>query len=1313
MRPPLAGHDLRRQPSVRSVSSVLLAQNLDRQANVPSSGKIRGSTPAAAALRPQISVRKILMSTINRIQSELKSIEQGKFQKLCDAYLHRRGYEHITPLGAVTGADKTKPGRPDTLIATPEGTFILVEATTTQGKGLLPKLQSDLTDCFDVEKTGIEISEIAEVILCFNSDIDATAQKALREQGKSNGCVVSFFNMGRLSHDLYQKYPGLAKEFLGVSVDTGQVLSAGDFIVQYGKPAFATPLNTSFRFRKEVLKKVGDALETQELVLLTGAPGVGKTRLALQCCTDFVKQHPETRIFCILDRSIDIFEDTRNYFSAPGNYLILVDDANRTSRFDYFIHLIQDKRPDRTIKIIATVRDYALDKVLIDTQKCGEIAPITLKRLQSNEIEELVRQEFNITNSVYLTQIAEISQGNPRLAVMAAQVAVRENTIESILDVSSLYDQYFASIRKDVEEAESDDIIAVAATIAFFRSVDRSNTEIAEIIETHFGLTPEIFWLAVKELHRIEAVDLYENDIVKISDQVLATYFFYRAFFRDKVLDCSPLVIELFPSYRERVVEALNPCLNAFDADLITETLRPAVEQADTSLKDRFDDLMEFYRAFWFINPTIVLLRIRAGIDQLEPEPAPADLQFEPESGTRPSVLLSVLACLRFTERDLAQMALDTLLDYVQKRPATTPAVLHTLVQDFGFRRNSHAYSYHIEHAVITKLRKRSEEGVNIFFARLFIATAKHFLKTEHETARSENTRAVTLAWFVLPLTEGLKVLRTCIWEHLFALYEKEELQAEVLDALGPDTGFRQFDSAKEILEFDATHVRPFLFSRLDLNTFMHCSVASKYLEQLSLAGVAYDKALEQQLTSPTFHIARALSPDFSERRGSDRNGWERRHLERLKDMTGHYSRSDYRDFLDRCVTVTRQNESGHLGWEVMESIYKVLDLLEKRDTVLLPVVVEDYLATGNPLHLERHGVGRIIRSLLDCRDTDRAYAIISVPDYPGKHGWLLSYQAVLRMDEVSPEDVARIRELYRDADQHHLFYGMDHFQKYRQYEPMLPCQVAEIILERAKQEPYIGRCFAGLFNRHSDAAKDLTGFFNNETNLLKRIYFATLPTDNHVDYDGVGFDVLLDADTTFGREYIRWLFSQKELPSRHDDSRQYSFIWKRDDAEQAVDNLLEEIFVCEKYPEMSRLASVFFVPQGGRQAPNDLSERQQEFLQDVIQRKCQNIDYMRFLFCSIGEFDPRNRRDLIKVFLESNPRFEDFQHLPLEPTHWTWSGSEAPVVQQGIDFVESLLPLCNSVDLLEHRDYIERHIQGLHRWKEQAKREDFVRDMT
>jgi hypothetical protein len=54
-------------------------------------------------------------------------------------------------------------------------------------------------------------------------------------------------------------------------------------------------------------------------------------------------------------------------------------------------------------------------------------------------------------NHLYLDRIVDIAQGNPRLAVMAAQVAKDSNTLKSIRDVSELYDQYYSSIKSDLD----------------------------------------------------------------------------------------------------------------------------------------------------------------------------------------------------------------------------------------------------------------------------------------------------------------------------------------------------------------------------------------------------------------------------------------------------------------------------------------------------------------------------------------------------------------------------------------------------------------------------------------------------------------------------------------------------------------------------------------------------------------------------------------------------------------------------------------------------------------------------------------------
>ncbi|MGD1717496.1 hypothetical protein [Dapis sp. BLCC M172] len=71
----------------------------------------------------------------------------------------------------MTGANKTRPGTPDTLIILENGKYILAEYTTQQ-EDICGKFKEDLDKCFDEEKTGIPITEIEKIILCHNSNLN-------------------------------------------------------------------------------------------------------------------------------------------------------------------------------------------------------------------------------------------------------------------------------------------------------------------------------------------------------------------------------------------------------------------------------------------------------------------------------------------------------------------------------------------------------------------------------------------------------------------------------------------------------------------------------------------------------------------------------------------------------------------------------------------------------------------------------------------------------------------------------------------------------------------------------------------------------------------------------------------------------------------------------------------------------------------------------------------------------------------------------------------------------------------------------------
>ena len=98
-------------------------------------------------------------------------------------------------------------------------------------------------------------------------------------------------------------------------------------------------------------------------------------------------------------------------------------------------------------------------------------------------------------------------------------------------------------------------------------------------------------------------------------------------------------------------------------------------------------------------------------------------------------------------------------------------------------------------------------------------------------------------------------------------------------------------------------------------------------------------------------------------------------------------------------------------------------------------------------------------------------------------------------------------------------------------------------------------------------------------------------------------------------------------------------------------------------------------------------------------------------MFGAIGDFSDERRFRFIALFLKSNNNFEEFEKLPLEPATWSWQGSAVPMYQTRVKYFESLLQLLNTVDFLQHKQYVERYVHGLRERIEQEKKKNFMED--
>ncbi|SEO84222.1 hypothetical protein [Nitrosovibrio sp. Nv6] len=1252
------------------------------------------------------------MSKINQIQTALRELDGGAFQKLADFYLKKRGYDHLVPLGSVIGKNKVKTGTPDTLAIFPNGRYVFAEYTTQQ-TGLFAKLKDDLDKCFDEEKTGIPVARIQEIVFCHTSTLSTTEFNDLREICETHGVNLNISDIGSISYDLLENYRGLARDYLGIEVDTGQIISTEEFVAFYGKNKVATRLDTAFHFREDELQKIGTALDNHDLVVVLGRAGVGKTRLALECCTRFGELHPEYKTLCIYNRGPDIFEDLRIHFGERGAFLILVDDANRMSNFEYFIQLLQEQRRDRRIKVIATVRDYAAEKIRDASRTYGEMQEINILPLTEEQIKELVEKEYGICNNLYLDRIANIAKGNPRLAIMVAEVAKEKDTLDSINDVSGLYDSYFASIRRDLGEFGNVNLLKVAGIVAFFRVIDRTNEKIMDAVEEAFGISPEIMWESINRLHNMEMVDIYEDEAAKVSDQVLATYLFYLAFFKELVLEFGKLLDAFFPKHRQRLIDALNPVMQAFDRKALLETIRPHVDRFwEKQIRAENEIyLLQLIDVFWFLKQTDALVYVQ---DQITAMPIVrvdlASLDFEAKSEISNPSILGILRSFQHTSNKTFRVALNLLCDYLERCPTALPQILSLFIEQFSFRRTSYMYGYDVQHAVVDVIWERAQQGADHLFSKVFMAVTKKYLRTKFNYSENKGNNAINIINFEVLSSIELTKLRKSMWEGLLHLYKVKNFEDEVLKVLHHYSVSRYDTSNREVVAYDAVEVVPFLERELSPLKFKHCLLVQTYLEKLGQCNVRFDNMLKKKFASETYYLYKLLATDISEMHtlGLTYDEYKAHKNSKIGKHIFHYNLEDYKQFVAQCAEVNASMAESHQEYQFKVSVVLALTILAGKNPKLYSEVLKYYLEQNDPFRLNCYP---LVKNLIEVCGAQKAYSILNEAVYPTQRAWLCSFYCFLPQAEISKKRLNQLLNLYQISEWDELPVDWDYLLSYRTIEPRIISKITELLLVKAENDASYARSLFNLFNPLTKVNEEIVDHFSGKTDLLKRAYFLEANTTEHGDHDGRNFNRLLDLDSNFIVEYIDYLYGKKKWISKHDDYRDYSFIWDRDDYQEIMIGAAERIFKYEKEASYYSYFEVFFGLQRSDQESQNLNPRQVSLLMALIESKPNDVEFMRFVFSLVSNFSVANRAQFVSKFVELNGSFDDFEQLPLEPDCASWSGSAVPMLHGRVEYLKTLIPLFDTVSLLKHKQYVEHIIKNVRKQIEQEKKDDFMDD--
>lgn len=563
--------------------------------------------------------RQNYMAVLTEIKNAISFLDDGEFQEFCDIILKKSGYGVIHGLGMKAGTKKTTKGNPDTYFRKNNGKYVLVVYTTVE-KNIYKKLNEDILKCFDSNLTGLEFDDIDEIVAChISSNLSAGKDKILHVMCEEKGIKLTILGIDELGQLVHNKYPSLAKRYLYLNIDTNQISSVDDFVFKYDQNKMIAPLKTIFQYRYDEKIQIEKWLHENDVVIVTGKAGVGKTRLVLESIQDFCLDE-NFKVLCIKSNDLNLYNDLVSYTENPGKYLFFIDDANELKELKSVLEFIVKKHLGYIVKIILTVRDYAKESVIYEAKNYSMPKIIEIKPFTDEQIKGFLSKNMNITNQIYVDQIIHISEGNPRIAYMAGCLAIEKQSLGAIANATELYSLYYKQY-VDTYLGKDKELCFTAGLLSIVKALEFNNVECLQGILESYGMTLEKFKEEMLNLFQMEVVEVQLEKVVIFSDQCLANYMLYYVFIEKKMIPFSLIIQVGFNKFHDRLMQAINTLLNIFSSKETNEYLQQQIRIVWKYFKNsnsyEFD---QFSKDFHLFNIEESLLLARNKINEMDTE---------------------------------------------------------------------------------------------------------------------------------------------------------------------------------------------------------------------------------------------------------------------------------------------------------------------------------------------------------------------------------------------------------------------------------------------------------------------------------------------------------------------------------------------------------------------------------------------------------------------------------------------------------------------------------------------------------------------
>lgn len=1235
------------------------------------------------------------MATITTVKEKILTLDQASFQILCDSYLSKEGYPNIVSLGTKSGAQKTTPGTPDTYFFDENKKYVFVEYTTQQS-ALLLKIEDDLNKCLDEKATGISVSKISEIIYCHtSSNISPQNDKKYKDLCESFGIKLTIIGVDELSQQLVSKYPKLVKDHLNLVIDTEQIQSAEDFISQYNANGIAAPLDTPFLYRKQEIEEIKRMFATTDVVILAGNAGVGKTKIALEYALKHSNRFKE-KIYCIHERSLPLYEDLCAYLEKPGSYFLVIDDANQISNLDIIIEYVNKKHLGYFVKIIITVRDYAIEKVkdCIGKQTSYEI--INIKNFSDNEIKDLVRTSLGILNEDYLERIIRIAEGNSRIAILAGKIACQTNKLESINDATELYDEYYGRILRDSILQKNEQLLKSMGIIAFLNSLHLDKLNTLNDFLLNNGMSLESFKNDMYKLHEIEMVDIYHTKAVKISEQCFSNFILKHVFYDKKLLSLSEMIEICFAPYKSRVINAIDTIVGVFKSEEICLFVQKEIKALWEKLKKQdAANFYDFLKVFHSFDPIETLIIVNDLIDQVVEVDTPVKL-IDTVSGKNyqkiDDDIINILG--RYSYSAELDSALDLFFKYYLKCPNKYIQFYHAINVYFNVNVDSWKYGYITQIKLIEKFKQYSNNWENEYILLLFCDIIPNLLSLNFSPSKmSQRGDGIIIYNFMLKMNKGVENYRSLIWEQLLSICPTHRDKVKgILYGYG-----RTFDeTCYDVMKLD------FEFIKMIISIIFSIEKLGDSIIVCHIKNIFKNVYIESEIFADYENCSKMKVYKLltGPKRSVDLNYAERKKLKE-KEIKDYLTKVPdkfiwFETLFKICKEATEFKNTNHYdAYEGLE--IALLQICNEKDLFLS--IVSYAIKNDYTEYLSPYIILRKLNELITPHDSIRM--IHEIKSEAQRNIWEYDFYSEISEEFITPHIVENLYKFLENEDDAYItratYRGITFLKRYEKIDPNVILYGSKIIFKKKQYSSFMVKLyFEELFNHYRIRPNEVISLFSNDISFLEELYIWFEENDDNHDTDGEFFLALYNNNNQFLTKYIHKIYELTSGYNLYDRLKKCRVFLKEYYYQEALDEIINDLFSISKYPisEISKAIECFtIINKGDAHQIKNLKA----WIFNYIENNASDQVRMQCIFEGCSNCEIELRFDILSHFLKFNTNFECFETLTL--TNYPssgWFGSIVRIYSSWIEFYNKILPLFIGLPFIRHKKLIQDRIDKI-----------------